>query len=302
MISFISHSPLHSLLAVGTDEGLLYFLNSQSLKILSNGNKVPPQHKTGINHISWHPTLQFLISVSNDSFVVYHFETIKHTITTAIVMVNTTTPTTLNAPIFTCAFSPNGHLFAVGSFDQSIDIYKFSGASTPALASASLLSTISGAHSEPITSLEFNSDCIISSSYDGNIRYHSLTTLKPTKLIIPSIEDKILAPISSFSQTDEGLLITALNSVIYLLKDGLITTFKGHVNIQYCIRAHLHDGKIYLLDEDSYLHSWSLEDPNLHSKELIVKSVFDKKVATYHPSHLYKGRFIYGCGDEIYSK
>ena len=67
MISFISHSPLHYLLAVGTDEGLLYFLNSQSLKILSRGS--------GDSKVSWYSAdnvLQYAhIDIGTTYFQVY---------------------------------------------------------------------------------------------------------------------------------------------------------------------------------------------------------------------------------------
>lgn len=304
MISFLSHSPCASFVAVGTEDGYLYVLDSSFLSPSpslsftlppppppSTATTLVPQHKTGINHISWHPCAPYLLSSSNDSFIVYKIEKDSKStaaaaavVSVAITVVEEQTPTP-NGPLFSSAFSLDGLLLAVGSFDQNIYIYSFA-----SNGKTEHVKTIRAAHSEPITCLIFTKKHLISSSYDGFIRFYSLNTdddsaatssssslFKPTYHLTPTIQaDTVeLAPISFITVVDDDLLVAALNSTVYLIKGGAgggtvgaatkTKCFRGHSNIQYCLNAIVFKGKIAILDEKSNLHTWSIEDPSSKS-------------------------------------
>lgn len=343
MISFLSCSPCASFVAVGTEDGYLNVLDSSFLSSRSSFTLPPPstttqvrQHRTGINHISWHPCAPYLISSSNDSFIVHKVEKdFKPT----VVVVEEQTPTK-KGPLFSSAFSSDGLLLAVGAFDQNIYIYSFA-----TDGKTEHVKTIRAAHSEPITCLVFTKKHLISSSYDGFIRFYSLNTdddgaasssssslFKPTYHLTPTIQaDTVeLAPLSFITVVGDDLLVAALNSTVYLIKGGAggdagskTKCFRGHSNIQYCLKANVFNGKIAILDEKSNLHTWSIEDPssksfvylgdgaggsNINSDDNDVVGTktttpkTTKPKATYHPSDLCNTAIAYAKGRVIYSK
>lgn len=214
-------------------------------------------HLSGINDLVWSNDGRYLCSASDDgTIIIWDVD-------------NQSAHSKLKGHehhVFSLSMHPCGNSIVSGDYTGCIRIWDFKNGKN--------IKTISNAHVEPVTCVEYNSDdpCYIASgSFDGTCRIFQNYAIQKT------IHTKTRPPVSfvKFSPNGKYILVSSLDSHLRLwdyknaLNPKVVRDYEGHANKEYCLYAKfsITCGKhVVSGSEDGSVFIWDVSKKNVVQK------------------------------------